>query len=67
MKIDQPVFFLFKDRIRTGEVKTIQTIEDKHGVTKKIELYENPAGSQWSCWFSEDEIFTSKEDLLKSL
>jgi hypothetical protein len=67
MKIDQTVFFLFKDKIRTGEVKTIKTIEDNYGIKKDIELYKNPAGDQWSCWFSETEIFNSKEDLLKSL
>jgi len=67
MKIGQKVFFMFKDSVRTASISTIRTEENKHGFSIEIEIDKNPAGNQYTCWFSENEIFASKEELFKSL
>ena len=64
----QEVFVLFQNKIRTMEIEDID-ISVIQGINNapKYTVYKNPAGSQWTKIFLENELYGTKQDLLDSL
>ena len=64
----QKVFFLFENRVCTEFIEEIKITIDSAGI-QYVEyiVNDNPMGSPYGKLFLEEQLFTTKQDLLDSL
>lgn len=68
LNINDTCFFLTQNMVRESEIESI-SISAYSNLDIRISymVKKNPAGSQYTTRFDENDIFKTKEDLLKSL
>ncbi len=67
LNVGQEGFFLMHSKVMSSNIISIETYSNAHGLSVTYTVEKNPAGSQYTTRFNENDIFASKEDLLKSL
>lgn len=68
LNIDQKAYVLFMDKIHEVKIKEISVnVFDLNTMKITYELYKNPLGSQYTVFFVEEDLFSSKSDLVDTL
>lgn len=67
LNVGDKAFFLMHSKVVSSTITTIETYSNDNGTKVTYTVKENPAGGQYTNRFAENDIFASKEDLLKSL
>jgi hypothetical protein len=67
LSIGDICYFLMHNKVLSSVVKSIRAKYDVNGLTVEYEIRSNSAGAQYTTTFMENELFATKEDLLKSL
>lgn len=60
-------FFLMHGKVMCSPIIHIQTSTNEGGTSETYTVRENPSGSAYTTRFNDNDIFASKEELLKSL
>ena len=60
-------YFLMHGKVRESRIQAIDILINESGNHSYYHVDNNPAGGQYTTRFSDNDIFNSKEDLLKSL
>jgi len=66
-EINEEVYFMYMNKVRSARIIHISIKKDKRGVEIWYVIDKNPCGSSHTKNFNENELFGSKADLLESL
>lgn len=61
------VYFLFENAVQKAKLVEIRYTENSFGKTIVYEIDKNPCGDQFTKSFGDDCVFTTKQELIKSL
>ncbi len=66
-EINDEVYFMYMNEVRKAHVTHVTIRKDKRGVEIWYVINKNPCGSMHTKTFRENELFSSKANLLESL
>ncbi len=67
LSINDRAFFLIHGKVHESYITCVETRTSGNNTVVTYTIDRNPAGSQYTVIFNGNDIFASKDDLLKSL